>query len=147
MTEMSKIRTQNEKRFPNFAEIDIDAFQKLKMNLKTQNSKLFQVVSGSMEPLIATGEFIEVKALRESPRRFDILVFWSDEILICHYLWHVNQIRFSNGEHILITRSLRGQEDIPFSESKLLGKVISHRISVCRKAQIVGRTLLHRLLG
>ena len=99
--------------------------------LQAKGRMPMRVASGSMLPVIQVGEVIDVEPLGpdEVPARFDILVFWNERLLICHYLWHVNQLRNPGEARTFITRSLGGHEDLPFSESQVLGRVVSHRLS------------------
>ena len=114
-----------------------DQFQKLKQKLNLQGELAFEVVSGSMEPVIRTHSTITVAPLLETPKRFDILVFAVGDILICHYFWFLNPSISTQNEKLFITRSMSGFEDTPFSPSDVLGKVISHRLSSLQKFRII----------
>lgn len=92
------------------------------INIKKNLSKTFdvQILSGSMEPWIATNETITVKKCSpEELRPFDIIVYWKNDIFICH-------IFISLDENIIQTKPLtQNKSDPPFDKSFLLGKVIS----------------------
>lgn len=101
----------------------------------------FTVVTGSMEPVIMTGEQIEVApvATIDELRTFDILLFWNGKLLVCHYLWHINSIPGPDGSRTVVTRPLASYnaEDIPTSMQHVLGKIVSHKIPFWSKLKIV----------
>ena len=103
----------------------------------------FTVVSGSMEPVIMTGSLIEVEPLEsiDELRTFDIILFWNGKRLICHYLWHINQLPGADGARIIITRPLapKDGEDQPVPTAHVLGRIVSHRIPFWRRARIIFR--------
>ena len=101
----------------------------------------FTVVSGSMEPVIMTGQQIEVAPIDslDDLRTFDILLFWNGKLLICHYLWHINSLPGSRRLKLVITRplaSLKG-EDLPVPVEHILGRIVSHKIPFWRKLKIL----------
>lgn len=116
-------------------EINREQFEALK------SSPFFKgvIVSDSMEPLIKTGDKIVVGIGDRDLKRFDVIVFYNQGKLICHYLWAVNKII----EPILFqTRSLKyGGKDMPVSFDDYLGKVVSHRLSRKDKFIIVLRKI------
>lgn len=116
----------------------------LKKELKKKGLLCFNVVSGSMEPIIKTGEKIIVQNFESEPSEFDIVVFFQRGILICHYIWHVNQMRSKEGHLIYVTRGLHGREDLPIEADQVLGRVTSHRISSWNRLRI---TLKDRLFS
>ncbi len=107
-----------------------EEFEKLKL-LPIYKS---QVVSGSMEPVIRTGEEILIDVGNVDLKPFDIIVFYFDEKLICHFLWRKNRIA-----HPILyqTRNMQGSADLPITEEFILGKVISHRISLWRRLKLL----------
>jgi hypothetical protein len=89
-----------------------------------------KIVTGSMVPVIGIGENIVVEVGTQELSRFDIIVFYQGEKLVCHYLWRLNR----RVEPILMqTRSLSGGRDYPIGIQDYLGKVISHRLPTWRK--------------
>jgi len=46
-----------------------------------------KVITNSMEPVIKVGDEIVVDVGNPNIKRFDIIVFYFDEKLICHFLW------------------------------------------------------------
>ncbi len=93
-----------------------------------------KVITGSMIPVINIGEEIVVDVGNTEIKRFDIIVIWHNEKLVCHYLWNFNRIV----EPILLqTRSMQGSKDVPVKLSHYFGKVISHKISAWQKFRIL----------
>lgn len=87
-----------------------------------------------MIPVINIGEEITVEVKAKNLKRFDIIVFMQDDILICHYLWNIN--RFIE-PLLLQTRNISGGRDYPIKEEDYIGKVLSHRMSFLRKLRII----------
>lgn len=92
------------------------------------------VITGSMVPVIKIGESITVEVGQKDLKRFDIIVFYHDGKLICHYLWNLNQIVMPM---LMQTRSLNGRKDYPIKPQDYLGKVVSHKINWWRKIRIL----------
>jgi hypothetical protein len=112
---------------PNFSE---DQFQSIKKSLLASGSMQIRIMSGSMEPLIATNEVLTIQPLKRSPQIFDILVFWSGKIFICHFVSHTNELTWNETEKRLTTQSLMGGgEDFPFLEKHILGVVQGKKLS------------------
>ena len=60
----------------------------------------------------ATGENIVVAPTPVSELKpFDIIVFWNQKVLICHYFWHINRFPgyIRSGEHVPSRDSLCGK--------------------------------------
>ena len=87
-----------------------------------------------MIPVINIGDEILVEVKAKNLKRFDIIVFLQDDILICHYLWNLN--RFIE-PLLLQTRNMSGGKDYPINEDAYIGKVLSHRLSFFRKLRII----------
>jgi len=93
-----------------------------------------RVLTASMDPLIKVGDEIVVDIKSNDLKRFDIIVFIQDDMLICHYIWSINKFV----RPILIqTRSLLGKKDFPIDLEKYIGKVISHRLSFVQIIKIL----------
>jgi hypothetical protein len=107
-----------------------EAFEELKLQ------PLFKgrVVSDSMEPVIKTGEEIIVRVGEENLSRFDIIVIYQNETLVCHYLWQQNKII---RPLLFQTRNMRKQHDHPVGQEDYLGKVISHQLSAWQKFKLL----------
>ena len=87
-----------------------------------------------MIPVINIGEEITVEVKAKNLKRFDIIVFMQDDVLVCHYLWNIN--RFIE-PLLLQTRNISGGRDYPIKEEDYIGKVLSHRMSFLRKLRII----------
>jgi hypothetical protein len=106
----------------------------LKQKILAQAFFRGKIVSGSMIPVIEIGEEILIDVKFKDLKRFDIIVFLRDEMLICHYLWNIN--RFV--EPLLMqTRNIQGGKDYPIKEEDYIGKVVSHKLSLFRKLKII----------
>jgi signal peptidase I len=93
-----------------------------------------QIVSGSMIPVIHIGESIVVDVGNMDIKRFDIVVIYTNGILICHYVWNINKIVTPV---LLQTRNMARQTDYPVPMEDYLGKVVSHKISFWRKLRLL----------
>ena len=98
--------------------------------LKKQPFHKLKVITNSMEPVIMVGESIVIVVGTQDIKRFDIVVFFKNGKLICHYLWSVNKKCIPVQ---LQTRNIPGHLDSPFSDEDCLGKVISHKLSFWQK--------------
>ena len=98
----------------------------------------YKVVSDSMEPLISVGAELlldERKSIISTLKRFDIVVFQEKDILMCHYIWHINKT-LDKGN--ITTRSLKtGEEDVTFSFKKIQGKVLNYKIGNLLKFKLL----------
>ena len=96
--------------------------------------KKFKVVSGSMEPLIQIGDNVVVQ-INGEVKRFDVVAFWGDNKLICHVLWHINQIK--NVPQMLVTCPLNGKfPDLAIRPEDLLGPVLNFKLSLWQKLKL-----------
>lgn len=98
--------------------MDLLEFKILQNKLLAGESLNLRVASDSMVPLLKVGELIKVKkADIDSLQKFDVIVFFQDDKLMCHFLWSIQ------GDH-LITKSLKDptRTDWPIKETLLLGK-------------------------
>lgn len=95
-----------------------------------------KIVSGSMVPVIKIGETITIEVAAQDLKRFDIIVFFYQDELVCHYLWNWNRII---PKPLFQTRNMQGQKDYPVSWDDFLGKVVSHRLSFWEKLKILFR--------
>ncbi len=101
-----------------------------------------------MEPLIAPGDFIEVVPPVPPFKRFDIIVYLGHDGdgLVCHYVWHRNELPSAHGQQVYVTRNLNsayeGIDDLPVSEDKVVGQVVSHQLTTAMRRRIIVRGLL-----
>jgi hypothetical protein len=128
------------------SEVDEITFEALKLALGSKGKMRFRIASGSMEPIIPTNSEIEVFPLDRRPEKFDIIVFWTRKILMCHYVLHLNVIPSHTGENLIITGGLNNAEDWPISANQVLGIVRSpeltkfHRFTISFKRWLRRRT-------
>lgn len=93
-----------------------------------------KVISDSMEPIIKIGQDVVIDVGNKDIKRFDIIVFYFEGKLICHYLWQMNKIV---KPILLQTRNLSGKLDYPVSMDDYLGKVMNFKLSAWRKFRIL----------
>ncbi len=113
--------------------MDIKEFENRKRDLKKFKLMKINITSGSMEPVIKTGESAALVPVEGPLKPFDIIVFWNEGTLTCHFVWHINRSLNELNEKTIVTRSMALYEDLPFPENLILGKVVSHKISWGRK--------------
>ncbi|MCC6278511.1 MAG: S24/S26 family peptidase [Oligoflexia bacterium] len=133
---------------PKFEKVDHEKFLALKSQLTENKLTCFNVASGSMEPLIGTNTNVMVRTTTLELSQFDIIVFWckSRQILICHYIWHINRYFKKEDQKILVTRNLHSGEDLPIPEGHVLGKVVSHKIPLATRLKLIFRNWLNQNL-
>lgn len=108
-------------------------FLLLQKKLRQGETLPLQVASDSMYPLLKVGQLINIEqASIESLKAFDLVVYWEQGRLQCHFLWHRN---LDGG---LITRSLKNPtvSDPLVSPQDYLGKVAGNGLSLWQKAKI-----------
>lgn len=109
------------------AEITSDIFKALKHH--PRGGLKFVVVTPSMEPVVMVGDHVTVD-MTSPINRWDIVVWWDGEKLICHVLWHINRLVTLDGEVVYITCALKGSRlDLSVPASQLLGKVTNFKLS------------------
>ncbi len=90
----------------------------------------FNVVTGSMEPLIPVGTSIIVDP-KADYKVNDIIVFWQNDKMIVHIFWHTNKSIKLKDKDILITRALNSRKlDLSITREQVLGKVVSHKLGI-----------------
>ncbi len=98
------------------------------------------IVTDSMLPLIRVGDKIVAEVGNQNLKRFDIIVFYMNGVLVCHYVWAIN--RFVK-PILYQTRNLKhGECDLPISSEDYLGKVVSHKLPAMDKIKIILRKVL-----
>lgn len=93
-----------------------------------------KIVSNSMEPVINVGDEIIVIVDDLNLKRFDIIVFYFENKLVCHFLWRLNKIIHPM---VLQTRNMLGGYDWPISLDDYFGKVVSHKLSFWQKLKLL----------
>lgn len=99
--------------------MDLIEFKLLQNKLAAEESLYLRIASDSMMPLLKVGEIVEVKtADLDSLKKFDVIVFYQDDKLMCHFVWSIQ------GDH-LITKSLKDPKSVdwPIKEALFLGKL------------------------
>jgi hypothetical protein len=111
--------------------ITLETLGLLRERLLEEKSLEIVLISGSMSPLIKTGDRATIEPVRiEELRMLDIVVFWSVDKLICHCVWGHSVTLGANGERRINTRGLATSGfDYPVRESEILGRVTSHRLT------------------
>ncbi len=93
------------------------------------------IMSGSMEPLIKIGDEIIISVGDTNLKRYDIIVFYQDGLLICHFLWNINKIVEPK---LLQTRNLaKFGIDYPITMNAYLGKVVNYKLRFRDKLRLV----------
>lgn len=106
--------------------------KRLKKQLDIYEGVKLRVVTGSMAPVINPNDEIVVSSINKMKRslsRFDIVLFLWRDILVCHYVSHINQMKSPDGNSFIITRGLNSpSEDLPVYKQNQIGIVVSHKI-------------------
>ncbi len=121
-------------------------FTLLQQNLRTQKKMTMPAFGNSMEPLISSGSLVEFEPINSDLKIFDIIIFWKNENLICHYIRHINSITTIDGERIIITHGLSSGEDLPVTQSLILGRVTNHKITQFMRFKLLFSGWLKRKL-
>jgi hypothetical protein len=110
-------------------------FNAIKMRLIDEKKVLIKIVSDSMEPLMKVGQSYYVLPHNNNFKRFEIIVFYQNQRLNCHFVWK-NQVLFNS---TLVTRSLKHFkiDDFPVFYENILGKIESEKISFFQKVRII----------
>lgn len=105
--------------------ISLDKFLQLKLSLNKIKILPIKIITGSMSPLIKVDDRVWVEPTPDLNKLkiFDILVYWSDEKLVCHYLYAMNEVMNSE-EKVLLMKGINTKGvDFPIKYEQLLGKV------------------------
>jgi hypothetical protein len=127
-------------------EIDAIEFEKLKSLLALKGELKLRVASDSMHPVLRISQIITVRPCHsDSLKRFDIIVFWEQGKMICHFLW-AKQHNKMNKESLYITKSLKSplDHDIPIIDKMILGKV-AIELPFLRKIFLLGENLYKKI--
>lgn len=109
---------------------------------KIKSTPIFKgvIVSDSMIPLLKVGDRIVVDVGNRDLKRFDLIVFWNEDKLVCHFVWAMNR---TVTPFLLQTRNLKKLgKDVPISWEDYLGKVVSHGFSPWERFWLVTRLWL-----
>lgn len=118
----------------------VNSFRKV---LRQKGRLKCRIVSDSMLPVLEVGDIIEIEPVRKirKLRRFDLLVFFDGNQLMCHFLWKKSKV---DNNQTIITRSLKRCliNDPSVYDSFILGKVISHHLPWRYRLIVLVRNLL-----
>lgn len=111
---------------------------------KLKDLKEFKGVirSDSMEPFLKVGDQISVEVGVRELNRFDLIIFWRNNQMFCHCLWSIN--RFMEPV-FLQSRCIKYQDrEHPIRIDDYLGKVVSHKLPLRFKLQIMWKEMFTR---
>lgn len=102
----------------------------IKKKLLTDGKLNVRIISGSMEPLIKTGETVIVEPVNDL-KKFDIILYHSDDKnLICHFFWR--ESHFQKNALLIQAFGHASLDQVVYTD-KILGKVTSHKINFLQK--------------
>jgi len=110
---------------------DFEHYLMMKKIILSRGKIEVEIVSDSMEPLIKTGELIEVNDLTEELNLFDIVVFWRDGRFVAHFIWRFNGLSHKT----VTTRSLKDKSsnEVPVELDHILGIIKVKKLSLYTK--------------
>lgn len=118
-------------------EVTREVFERMKA--QENGFQKFEVVSGSMLPLIRVGDSVVV-AVGAAVKRFDVVAFWGGDKLICHVLWHINRRVSVAGGQLYLTCPLSvGGADLAITDANMLGPVVNFRLGLWQKLKLTWR--------
>jgi signal peptidase I len=90
-----------------------------------------KILSSSMEPFIYKNDVITLVPMNiEKIKKGDVIVYWRDNILICHLFY---KLKFEDQKTLLITKGINSKGfDKPFDKHFYLGKVIEPKVSLLK---------------
>ncbi len=117
-------------------------FEVFKNSLQQKGELPIKIVSDSMTPLLQVSETLSVLPIPSKLETFDLVVFYQQERLNCHFLWR-DQKDFNNS---IVTRSLKNptSEDAPVTYDCILGIVPGKKISFFTKLNILLKVFLRK---
>lgn len=121
-------------------------FEVLKQELILKNGLALNSMGHSMHPIIVSGDKIFVSPIEDfsTLKRFDLIVYWDHNVLMCHYLWNQNKVFVSQqGQGLLQLRPINPLKNIdqPIPQNQILGRLSSGRIPLFYRMKI----LIHAL--
>ena len=102
-----------------------DEIISIKKKLKAEGALSITIASGSMHPVLKTGNHYCLLPLDEKyvPSKYDILAYWDGEKIIGHYFYSEAKL-FNSKEIRWIFKSIVSQvEDFPVSKDFVLGQI------------------------
>ena len=126
-----------------YKELDFYSFQLAKKEVQRVGQIEIKIVGKSMYPLYEEieGQKIIVHYVKDIKelKRFDVITFWLNNILVTHYVWKQNEVFIDDpNDPILVTRPLNPMKsfDTPIKFSQVLGIVPERKISLWLKFRI-----------
>ncbi|MDO9184043.1 MAG: hypothetical protein Q7U04_16640 [Bacteriovorax sp.] len=98
-----------------------------------------------MQPVLQNKDIILVESIKDlaSLKKFDVIIFWQNNILVCHYFWKENKFFQSESldlnSKIIVTRPLNPLKgyDHPIKMEQILGLVSQAKINWWLRLRIV----------
>ncbi|MCO4755745.1 MAG: S24/S26 family peptidase [Bacteriovoracaceae bacterium] len=96
-------------------------FLEIKSNLNRPTP--VTILTGSMSPFIKPGDQVWIRPFDPNTlKKFDTIVFWSEDKLICHFFYKKEKIE---GNWFYFAKALNSKRlDHPFAEDEILGIAI-----------------------
>jgi len=122
--------------------IDLIQLEVLKSRLSKEHTIEIKIISDSMQPLLKIDETVTVIPFEKKCEIFDLIVFWRNDKLFCHYMWR-DQISFNNS---VITRSLKEpySDEKPVERIHILGTIKDKKIRLVTKLLILAKNVIKR---
>lgn len=98
--------------------INEEVFKNLLENIQNRGAIDIKIVSDSMNPILSVGEIYTCERKLEI-KKFDIIVFYRNNIMVAHFISNINTIN----EISYTTRSLRNWkvDELPVPQTQVLG--------------------------
>jgi hypothetical protein len=124
-----------------YKHLDFSSFQLLKRHLEIVKQLDISIIGQSMAPLYRPeGQLVKVSYIEDlnSLKRFDVIVFWQNDILVSHYFWKKNSYFTDPNDPTLVTRPLNPIKsfDHPIKYNQILG-ILPEKINFWLKIKIL----------
>lgn len=131
-----------------YKKVDKELFEKIKIQIGQDGFITLNLSGRSMEPVLFDGDQACLEQVDDltSLKRFDVVVFWGEDRLFCHYLWHINRHFITDTSSMVFqTRPLNPLKsyDWPVVGHQILGKVRFASIPFILKAKILLQTFVN----
>lgn len=124
-----------------YKELDYSSFTLLKTHLKSVKTLDIEILGLSMVPLLdPEGHKVKVLYVEDLKilKKFDVIIFWQNNILICHYYWKVNKYFNDPVDPTIVTRPLNPIKnfDHPIKYNDILG-IVDQKLSIWMKIKVL----------